>query len=1020
MRSRLRFSAILVLSAATCLGGMTGLPPHAGEHTSEGEIPLEDRLLEPGSPAVTHLEHVEVATPAARISSEIRQQIAADGAADALIMLHLPAAATGKTRPERVAEVQQNALKGFAEGNRNGFYRFKMIPALAARLNAAQLARLEASPHVLAVGPNQPGTGALSQSLQLIGADQAHRTGHAGNGVVVAVLDSGIDSDHADFAGALVGEQCFCQGAVLGDVVGCCPNGLEEQVGLGSAEDDHGHGSNVTGVILARGGVDFSSPGLAPAAEVVAIKVLDSANSGYLLDWAKGLDWILANRPDVDLVNMSLQSGATYDSNCDAATTTNQAMGTAITSLKTLNNVTTFAASGNYALVGSTTSPGCLADSVMVGAVYDSAFGSYSGSTCTDSSTAPDQVTCFSNVDDIVDMLAPGCKTVAPIAGNWYTWYCGTSQATPHATGTAALLLEDDPTLTPAEILSRMTSSGVSVFDGRISLSFPRVDTAAAIGDLDDDGVANASDNCPEHYNLGQANGDPDSHGDACDNCPLVSNANQADFDHDGIGDSCDPSPNTFPPETLFVVDPNGGGTIYQLDRGTQTVLNSFPTPEPVVGGGSGLSYSTQRASLFYTNATTGGLPTIYELDPNSGTVLNSFLQTDIDGLNGVSGLGSSSGGLVTLAVDPNGATPELLASPHDGSIWTTGFLMGGDFTNQAAIAANDAPLSSDDHAGWFSYNTTYGVPTPSVGVNQLRLLEFSTGLTMERFLTPTICVLPGPNAILQTSAAGDDLVFGNEIYMGLNDACDTLAGTGDDLAGCIDGGPNAAIDTTVLGDDLIVGSVIQPGPNQACNTVSPGGDDVTGGIRNLTVNGIGATGNLLFTTTSDPAHDTIYVLRASGQPITTPRSGPDILQTWSNPTPSGPMEGIAAGPTDSDFDTHPNDEDCADLDPLTWRIPDPAHTLSIAYDPNTGVASLDWLFPVDPGCNPSILVFDVIRSGDPSDFTTGTVCVESNDGTDTTATDSTALPAGSAFFYFARSENGCGYGSHRPGRFCP
>jgi Ca2+-binding RTX toxin-like protein len=60
-------------------------------------------------------------------------------------------------------------------------------------------------------------------------------------------------------------------------------------------------------------------------------------------------------------------------------------------------------------------------------------------------------------------------------------------------------------------------------------------------GDSDQDGVPNATDNCPNHFNPTQADSDGDGIGDICDNCPAVGNPNQADSDHDGIGDACDP-----------------------------------------------------------------------------------------------------------------------------------------------------------------------------------------------------------------------------------------------------------------------------------------------------------------------------------------------------------------------------------------------------------------------------------------------------------------------------------------------
>jgi hypothetical protein len=75
--------------------------------------------------------------------------------------------------------------------------------------------------------------------------------------------------------------------------------------------------------------------------------------------------------------------------------------------------------------------------------------------------------------------------------------------------------------------------------------------TGCMTDDLDGDGIANASDNCPAVANPDQANSDSDSHGDACDNCPLYGNENQIDVDEDGIGNVCDNCLMVFNPDQL-------------------------------------------------------------------------------------------------------------------------------------------------------------------------------------------------------------------------------------------------------------------------------------------------------------------------------------------------------------------------------------------------------------------------------------------------------------------------------------
>jgi hypothetical protein len=180
----------------------------------------------------------------------------------------------------------------------------------------------------------------------------------------------------------------------------------------------------------------------------------------------------------------------------------------------------------------------------------------------------------------------------------------------------------------------------------------------------------------------------------------------------------------------------------------------------------------------------------------------------------------------------------------------------------------------------------------------------------MERYLTPTRCVSPGDDGVRETQPAGDDIVVGNEIQTGPNGLCDTVLTGIDDTEGCLHAGANGQFDTPIQGDDVEFGLFLLPGPNGVCNTVVPVGDDMVGGWLNRKVIGAGAAGKLLFVTTNDPVDDVLYVLDAMAPQLTSPLPGPPILETWFNPTPSGPIQAIGAGPTDSDYDGSPNDVD--------------------------------------------------------------------------------------------------------------
>lgn len=351
-------------------------------------------------------------------------------------------------------------------------HEWEAISAVAGQVTSSGLAKLLADPDVLRVDLDTGGTGGLAQSVSLIHADVARQRGLTGRGVTIAVLDSGLDTTHPDLADDLLAEQCFCANP---DGTGCCPNGSTVQSGPGSAEDDHGHGTNVTGIVASNG--YLASTGVAPEAKIVAVKVLDRFNrfvsSAQVLS---GLNWLIVNRPEVRVVNMSLGTSALFSGACDEATAFTLAFADAINTLKT-RGVMVFAASLNNGSATLMSAPACVANAVSVGAVYTADIGPFSfGATCRDAATAVDQVTCFTNSNSTLDLLAPGAPIRSTGLRGGTSIFIGTSQASPHAAAAAALLLQADPALTPEQIETKLKVTGVSVTDAKNGLSFPRID----------------------------------------------------------------------------------------------------------------------------------------------------------------------------------------------------------------------------------------------------------------------------------------------------------------------------------------------------------------------------------------------------------------------------------------------------------------------------------------------------------------------------------------------------------------
>jgi hypothetical protein len=331
-------------------------------------------------------------------------------------------------------------------------YKYRHIPCLAVEVrNPSALDLLEGLGDVERAYLDMEGHGALLESLPFIRAPEAHELGFDGEGTIVAVLDSGVDTDHPSLADAVIHQYHFLdQGQDTGP----------------GAEDDHGHGTNVTGIILSRGGV--APRGVAPAAHLVAIKVLDEDNSGWLSDWAAGVDHVISLRDQdilVDAINMSLVSKSTFEGICDDEVATfSRVCKSAVE-----QGIAVFASSGNNGLTGFMTIPACYSSVVAVGSVYD---------------TLPDRISGFTNRSPFLDLLAPGQAITSTGYGGGTSTFTGTSQAAPHAVGVACLLRQIDGTISPAAVREVLMRTGRPFGDPESLLVFPIIDARSAVEGL--------------------------------------------------------------------------------------------------------------------------------------------------------------------------------------------------------------------------------------------------------------------------------------------------------------------------------------------------------------------------------------------------------------------------------------------------------------------------------------------------------------------------------------------------------
>ncbi|MBI4570911.1 MAG: S8 family serine peptidase, partial [Chloroflexi bacterium] len=420
------------------------------------------------------------------VAPQVRQALAVQPAIRVIVSLREPAALqqprlSVTALRAQVASAQATVLAAVPAAEFSVTYRYEGVAALAGRVTPEGLEALAAHPAVTQVSEDAVGSAALAQSGPLIHANEVHTAGITGEGVTVAVLDTGIDTDHPDLADDIAYERCFLR-------TGGCPPGPHP------AEDDHGHGTNVSGIITSKGTV--APVGIAPDARIAAYKVLNEDGLGSFSDWIAALDDIITNHPEVNVVNMSLQSG----SSCPEG-----AIGEAVNTLRAMG-IATFIAAGNHGNKTQLTAPACITSGISVGATYDANVGMVLGwkTDCVDATTQPDQVACWSDSDDTLDLLAPGAAIRSTYMGGGVLAFSGTSQAAPHAAGVAALILQAFPGTSVDVLEAKMKATGTLIVDDlhdddpATNRTRPRIDARVALladgEDWDGDGCTNGEE----------------------------------------------------------------------------------------------------------------------------------------------------------------------------------------------------------------------------------------------------------------------------------------------------------------------------------------------------------------------------------------------------------------------------------------------------------------------------------------------------------------------------------------------
>lgn len=293
-------------------------------------------------------------------------------------------------------------------------YTFTLVPVIAASVPEQALQGLRKNPRISYIEPDAEAQATAETTpwgISQVKANQVWST-TTGATVPVAVIDTGIDYRHADLAPNYKGGYNFVK-----------PRN--------TPLDDNGHGTHVAGTIAAASNNQYVV-GAAPAASLYALKVLDRRGSGSYSNIIAALQWCVTNKMKVASMSLGGQVGSTSLENaCSAAAA---------------GGVLLVAAAGND---GNTAGTGNTVD-------YPAVYPSVVAVAASDSNNVR---AYFSSTGPQVALTAPGVNVLSDKLGGTTTTMSGTSMATPHVSGVAALLIAANPALAPADARARLTST---------------------------------------------------------------------------------------------------------------------------------------------------------------------------------------------------------------------------------------------------------------------------------------------------------------------------------------------------------------------------------------------------------------------------------------------------------------------------------------------------------------------------------------------------------------------------------
>lgn len=406
-----------------------------------------------------------IAISHAPIDDEVYSLIESDGEAQVIVLLKPPIKGKGfaavrddslASSPPHIKELQTKVLDRRSEGF-DLRHSYDTINAISAVVDKDGLDELRKDPDVHRIMADMKIQSMLKDSIPLINADIASNitvndTLIDGTGITVCVIDTGIDYNHQSLGGGWGNKVLAGYRYLDDDIRDCMLNNT-------ACMDDEGHGTHVAGIVAANG----TLRGVAPGANLIAIKALNHEGEGWLSDATIGVEWCTQNRVEynISVISMSLGSAGQYSSLCDInfpsfAAAINNAVD---------SGLSVVSATGNLGSVTSLAAPACINNSIRAGA-----------------SNKNDNIAGYTNrgpsYPDII--MAPGSSINSTLPSDNYGLDTGTSMAAPHVSGVIALLYQHEKlmgnSINQSIVLSAINDSSTLLYDTGTSINYTRID----------------------------------------------------------------------------------------------------------------------------------------------------------------------------------------------------------------------------------------------------------------------------------------------------------------------------------------------------------------------------------------------------------------------------------------------------------------------------------------------------------------------------------------------------------------